>query len=382
MPQVHKAGEKTFVDYSGLTVPIWSTNLQTISYEAEIFVGVLGASDLIFCMATQTQKIADWIDAHNKMFHYYGGATELVIPDNLRTGVTRPHRYEPQCQTTFEELAQHYDCAIMPARAYRPRDKAKVEKAVQLVQQRVLAPLRHQQFYSLTQLNEALEKQREDLNNRHSKAFGCTRWELFKDVEQSTLIPLPTAPYELAQWQQQQVNAGYHVQVKHHYYSVPYTFVRKKIDIRVTKNSIELFYQDERIACHVRDDTRNTYTTVNAHRPEAHRQQAQWQGARLQAWAQGIGAFTEQFTQQLLQGTKRHLHQKERSALGILRLSHAYGEGQLEQACEKALQIGTYRYDSLISILKRQQLVVNESSSEQSYQTPTHDNVRGSKYYH
>ena len=382
MPQVHKAGEKVFVDYSGLKAPIWSTNLQSVLFEAEIFVSVLGASDLIYCVATKTQQIPDWVKAHQQMFVYYGGSTELIVPDNLRSGVTRSHRYEPQCQSTYEEFAQHYHCAGMPARAYKPKDKAKVEKSVQLVQQRILAALRNEKFCSLEQLNVKMHELLEALNHRHSKAFGCCRWDMFNQIEKASLTPLPSSPYELAIWQHQQVNGGYHVCIHRHHYSVPYQYVRKKVDIRMTEKSIEIFYRDARIASHLRNDTPGTYTTVDSHRPESHRVHAQWNHKRLQAWADGIGSATQQLIQHLFNDPKRHLHQKERSALGILRLSNAYGEKALEEVCQKALAIGTCRYDSIASLLKRQSVAASDGPSEQNYQTPQHENVRGSQYYH
>lgn len=380
MPQTHKSGEKTFVDYSGLTVPIYSTNLQKVVYEAEIFVGVLGASDLIYCEATQTQKLPEWISAHQHMFQYYQGVTELVVPDNLRSGVTKSGRYEPLCNATYEECATHYQCIVMPTRTYSPRDKAKVEKAVQLVQQRILAPERDTRFTSLEQLNLKLRERLEALNHRPSKTLGSSRWELFNQVERATLKPLPNTLYELATWQKQQVNGGYHVCVNRHHYSVPHQYVRHIVEIRITERHIEIFHQDARITCHPRDDTPNTYTTIDAHRPEAHRQHLIWQShERLHAWAQSVGPNTHALILRLFEDTKRHLHQKERSALGILRLSHAFSEASLELACEKANAIGTYRYDSLESILKRHRLGATETNS---YQIPDHENVRGQKYYH
>ena len=381
MPQIHKAGEKAFVDYSGLTVPIYATNLQDILYEAEIFVGVLGASDLIYCEATKSQTLPDWISSHQNMLRYYEGAPELIVPDNLRSGVTKPHRYSPVCNVTYEEFAQHYQCMIMPARSYSPKDKAKVEKSVQLVQQRVLAPERDTRFTSLEQLNTTLAERLDELNHRHSKTLGCSRRELFRRIEASELKPLPQTPYELATWQKQQVNGGYHVCVHQHYYSVPCEYVRKQVEIRVTEKYIEIFHQDTRIICHERDDTPRGYTTVDAHRPEAHRQHATWQSQdRLQAWAQGIGPHTQTLISQLFDDPKRHLYQKERSALGILRLSHAFSDELLESACEKACEIGTCRYDSIESILKRHRLEKKEP--DQTYQTPEHENVRGADYYH
>jgi transposase len=298
----------------------------------------LGASDLIYCEATASQTLPNWISSHQNMLHYYKGVTELIVPDNLRSGVTKSHRYEPLCNATYDEFARHYDCLVMPARSYRPKDKSKVEKAVQLVQQRVLAPERNTRFTSLKQLNAALEKHLDALNHRHSKTLGCSRWELFNQ------------------------------------------YVKKSVDIRVTAKHIEIFHQDSRIACHARDDTPRVYTTVDAHRPVAHRQQALWQSKdRLQAWAQSIGPHTQALMARLFEDPKRHLYQKERSALGILRLSHAFTDRLLELACEKACQIGTHRYDSIESLLKRHRL---EKTESQTYQTPAHENVRGPDYYH
>ena len=382
MPQIHKAGEKIFVDYSGLTVPIWSTNLQTIIFEAEIFVAVLGASDLIFCTASQTQALPEWIEAHNKMFDYYGGAAELLIPDNLRSAVNHAHRYEPQCQSTYGELARHYSCAIMPARSYKPKDKAKVEKAVQLVQQRILAVFRDERFFSVEQLNVRIKGLLESLNDRHSKLFGCSRRELFNTIEKKTLKPLPRQTYELALWAHQQVNGGYHITVHQHHYSVPHQFVRKKVEIRISKNSVEVFYLDDRIACHQRDDTPGGYSTIDSHRPEAHRQQAQWNHQRLTSWASNIGLATSELIMNLFSDDKRHLYQKERSALGILRLSHAYSDAALESACEQALRIGTHRYDSIASLIKRQQVSNQVVNQDNPFESPDHENVRGPGYYH
>jgi len=384
MTQTYKAGEKIYVDYSGLTIPIWSTNLQQIEFNAEIFVSVLGASDYIFCVATKTQQLPDWIEAHCQMFEFYGGASELIVPDNLRSGVTKPHRYEPQCNLTYEEMAEHYGCAIMPTRAYKPRDKAKVEKSVQIVQQRIVASLRNKKFTALYELNTAILDQLNLLNSRKFQKLSCSRQELFNSLEKAALKPLPTQRYELAQWYHQTVNGGYHVQIKNNFYSVPYQYVRKKIDIRVTAKIIECFYKEKKIACHQRCDEKGKYTTVNAHRPEAHRQQGLWPAERLLSWAASIGCNTSSLIKTLLQDDKRHLHQKERSALGILRLSTAYGEVRLEQACAKALELGTYRYDSITSLLKKRldHSTSMDEATDLTYKTPVHENVRGRQYYH
>ena len=383
MVQSYPAGEKVFVDYSGATFPIWNTRLTEIAFEAELFVSTLGASDLIFCLATKSQRLEDWIDAHNKMFQYYGGVSALIVPDNLRSGVSKAHRYEALCNRTYDELAEHYGCAIMPARSYKPRDKAKVEKSVQTIQRRILAPLRDQKFTSLSSCNERIAVLLEAINEKPFQKLSDSRRELFTKVEQGELQPLPAQSYRLARWHQETVNGGYHIRAQEHYYSVPYSYVRKKIDIRTSQVTVECFYQEKRIAAHSRDDTPNAYTTLDAHRPEAHRQQALWRGERLIEWAQRIGPQTHTFIHQLLQDKKRHLHQKERSALGILRLTQAFDEKRLEVACEKALEIGTFRYDSLVSILKKRLSEVEINAAEKkSYQSQPHENVRGAEYYH
>lgn len=380
MPQAHKVGEKTFVDYSGLKLQIWAPNLQDIAYEAEIFVGVLGGSDLIFCIASKSQQLHDWISVHRKMFEYYGGVTDLVVPDNLKSGVSKSHRYEPSCNRTYEECSQHYGFAIMPARSYKPQDKAKVEKAVQLVQQQILARLRNERLTSIEQANEKIAVLLEDLNNRHSKAFGCSRRALFEEVEKAALKPLVSTPYEIAYWETIRVNGGYHVCVNKHHYSVPNEYVHKMVDIRISEKTIEIFHNDQRIACHLISDNPGNYTTLESHRPEAHRQQASCNEQELKSWASGIGIHTEQFICRLFDDSKRHLHQKERSALGILRLSNAYSDELLEEACKKALDIGTCRYDSVESLIKRISLPT-DSQEQFDYQTPTHENVRGPNYY-
>jgi len=383
MPQTHHAGDKAFVDYSGLTIPIWETNLQEIHFQAEYFVAVLGASDLIFCVASPSQKLEDWIDVHNQMFHYYGGVVNVLVPDNLRSAVTSTHRYEPLCNRTYDEMAEHYGCVVMPARSYKPRDKAKAEKAVQTVQRRILAPLRDKQFTSLQECNEAIAEKLEDVNNRSFQKLPYSRRELFASIEQEALAPLPAKPYQMARWYSETVNGGYHIYVNQHYYSVPYHYVRKKVDTRVSLATVEIFYQEKRIACHQRDDTPQIYSTQDQHRPEAHRQQTMWQSKRLLAWAEGIGPYAKEFINKLLQDEKRHLHQKERSALGILRLSHAYSEQQLEIVCRQALDIGTVRYDSIVSLLKRSQGEMTTQADEDNFcETEHHENVRGANYYH
>lgn len=381
MAQTHTAGDQVFVDYSGVTVPIWDRCCQQIIYEAEIFVACLGASDLIFCLATKTQQLPDWIRAHCDMFEFYQGSPLAVVPDNLRSAVSKAHRYEPTAHRTYEDCAAHYGSSVMPARTRHPKDKAKAEKAVQSVQRRIIAPLRKQRFSSLELLNEAIHDLLEQLNNRPFQKLPGSRRTLFERIERQALQPLPPTRYSFGQWFVETLNGSYHVRIHQHYYSVPYRYVGKLIETRVSARLVECFCRDQRIACHQRDDTPNGHTTQDEHRPEAHRQQALWGSKKLMQWALSTGHFSYQLIIQVLNQSGRHPQQRERSALGILRLSHCYGSDALESACQYALSIGTTRYDSILSILKKGLAPISPDIDEPSC-IHNHKNVRGSQYYH
>lgn len=380
MIQTHKAGDKAFVDYSGLTVPIWNARCTEILYHAEIFVACLGASDLIFCVATKTQQLPDWIHAHCLMFEFFEGAPLALVPDNLRSAVTKANRYEPLCHRTYEDCAAHYHSSVMPARSYSPKDKSKAEKSVQFAQQRILAPLRDTRFNALDRLNESIAHRVMDVNDRHFQKLPYSRRELFERIERKALQPLPSTRYTFGQWFSETLNGSYHVCIHLHHYSVPYTYVGKKIETHVTARTVECFCRNQRIASHQRNDTPSEHSTLDEHRPEAHRQQALWKSDRLLKWAEQIGLHTYQLINQVLTQKRRHLQQKERSALGILRLSHRNSEPDLEEACAYALSIGTIRYDSILSILKRglAQSVVGDDETGCGSQ---HANVRGADYY-
>tara|TARA_X000001036_G_scaffold51670_1_gene41100 strand:+ start:253 stop:1794 length:1542 start_codon:yes stop_codon:yes gene_type:complete len=381
MLQQYKAGENAFVDYSGLTVPIWNKHQTEVLFNAEIFVGVLGASDLIFCHATQDQKLRSWILSHCLMLEYFQGVPELLIPDNLRSGVTKAHRYEPDCNSTYEDFARHYGVNICPARSKKPKDKAKAEKAVQSIQRQILAPKRNHRFTSTEELNEYISAALLQVNNKPLQKLPYCRLELFNKIEKPELRALPEHRYSFAQWFKETVNGSYHVKIFDHHYSIPYGYSHKVIETRVTSSLVECFYKDKRIASHRRDDTPGTCSTLKEHMPEAHRQHAQWSQQNLTSWATNIGNSTGQLIEKVFANKHRHLKQKIRSALGILRLSHAYSDILLESACEQALKIGTCGYRNLKSILQTR---LNQpiDKREQLPAIINHENIRGQQDYH
>ena len=380
MRQTHRAGEKLFVDYAGQTVPVVDRDSGEIR-DAQIFVAVLGASNYTYAEATWTQALPDWIASHQRTFAYLGRTPEVVVPDNLLAGVSKAHRYEPDINPTYQDLAIHYGVAIVPARVRRPKDKAKVEVGVQIVERWILAALRHQTFFSLAELNQAIQTLLVRLNQRPFKKLPGSREQLFKTLDYPALNPLPATPYVYAQWKKVRVHIDYHVEVAGHYYSVPYTLIKQTLDARLTQQTIELFYRGKRVASHVRSRQKGRYTTLQQHMPPAHKNYAGWSPQRFRQWAEKIGAATTQVITTIL-SSRRHPQQGYRACLGILRLAKTYGPERLEAASERALTLGTCRYKSIESILK------NHLDSQPLQQTTAqhlpqhHDNIRGPGYYH
>jgi transposase len=380
MRQTHRAGEKLFVDYAGHTLPVIDPRTGELR-PTQIFVAVLGASNYTYAEATWTQSLSDWIGSHQRCFDFLGGLPELVVPDNLRAGVTKAHRYEPDLNPTYLEMATHYGVAIVPARVRKPKDKAKAEVGVQIVERWILASLRNQQFFSLSELNQAIRGLVLKLNQRPFKKLPGSRSELFQSLESPVLKALPMEPYVYAEWKLVRVHIDYHVEIDGHYYSVPYRLVKQQLDVRMTENTIEVFNKGERVASHPRSRLKGHHTTLNTHRPEAHQHYGNWSPERFINWAEKIGSATRQVIQVVLQ---RHHYPEQgyRSCLGILRLTKTYSDVRLEAACKRALLLGTCRYKSIESILKHgldSQSVVVDEDSELPQQ---HANVRGSAYYH
>jgi len=380
MRQDHRAGEKLFVDYAGQTMPVVDRDTGEIR-EAQIFVAVLGASNYSYAEATWTQGLPDWIGSHRRAFSFLGGVPELVVPDNLRAGVSKAHRYEPDTNPTYQDMATHYGVAVLPTRVRRPRDKAKVEAGVLVVERWILAALRQRTFFSLAELNAAIAGLLEKLNARPFKKLpGCRRAH-FEALDKPALRPLPAVPYVYAEWKKARVHIDYHLEVEGHYYSVPHALIKKQLDVRITQNIIECFCRGKRVASHRRSQQKGRHTTVPAHMPESHRQAGEWTPQRLSSWAAKTGPATEKLITTVLT-SRKHPQQAYRSCLGILRLGKTYGDVRLEAACRRALILGSHSYKSIESILKHR-LDDKPLAEQQELALPEdHDNIRGPSYYH
>lgn len=377
--QSHAPGERLFVDYSGQTVPLIDPATGEVR-QAEIFVAVLGASNYTYVEATLSQGLADWTASHVRCFEFLGGVPELLVPDNLKSGVTTPNFFDPDLNPTYHDLARHYGTAILPARVRKPRDKAKVEAGVLLAQRWILARLRHQRFFSLAELNRAIRPLLAALNGRPFKKLPGSRQSVFEALDRPALKALPATRYEFAEWKVVTAGIDYHVEIAGHYYSVPYRFARQKLDARYTTSTVEVFKHGERIASHARSFSKGRHTTVEAHLAPAHQQVAGWNSQRFLDWAAHIGPHTQAAIDHLLR-SRRHPQQGYRAALGVLRLAKTYGPDRLEAACDRAFRIGAVSWRSLDSILKngldRQAL-----PSKQAHLPLDHANVRGAEYYH
>jgi len=379
MRHEHRAGEKMFVDYAGQTVEIIDRETGEV-HPAQIFVAVLGASNYTFAEASLSQQLDDWIMSHVRAFSFFGGVPEVVIPDNLKSGVHKSCRYEPELNPTYQDLACHYRTVVLPARSRKPRDKAKVEAGVLLVERWILARLRHHTFFSLAELNREIRRLLQILNNKPFKKLPGSRQSRFDELEKSALRPLPATPYELAHWKKAMVHLDYHVEVEGHYYSVPYTLVKKQVDIRSTTGTVECFYRGQRIASHMRDHARGRHTTLREHMPAKHRKYAEWSPERFKRWAAKIGPQTALFAEVLL-AQRAYPQQAYRTLLGILRLAKVYGEQRLEAACERALHFNTLSYRSMESILKNGLDQRPPAAKSDDGNPVQHSNIRGADYY-
>lgn len=375
----HKAGEKTFVDWAGDTVPIHDRQTGETT-AASIFVAVLGASTYTFARAALSQDLANWIDCHVRAFEFFQGVTKLLVPDNPRTGVTRACRYEPDLNRTYHEMAQHYRIAVLPARPYKPRDKAKVENAVGIVERWILAALRHHRFFSVAELNEAIEELLERLNNRRFRKREGTRSVLFLEIDRPALQPLPNECYVMAEWKTVRANIDYHVEIDRHYYSVPYQLAGQQLEARYTATIVELFQNGKRIASHLRSFVAYRHTTVPDHMPKSHQAHLEWTPSRLIHWGETIGTATAEVIRSILEN-KPHPEMGYRACLGILRLAKTYSNQRLEAASQRALQLQACSYSSLRSILKRSLDLQTTLELESGKSGPRHENVRGAGYY-
>jgi transposase len=378
MRQEHRAGEKQFVDYSGKKPWIVEGGERV---EVELFVAVLGASNYTYAEATRTQRGPDWLASHVRAFEFFGGVAGAVIPDQLKSGVTHPCRYEPGIQRTYEEMAQHYGTTVLPARPAKSRDKAKVEVAVQIAQRWILARLRNQTFFTLDELNARIWELLEELNDRRMRVYGESRRALFERIERPVLRSLPKERFVYGEWETARVNIDYHIEIDHHYYSAPHSLVHEHVDARVTATTVELFYNNRRIATHARSYARAKHTTIPAHMPLLHQKHLEWTPSRIVHWAQTIGPSTARLATAIL-ADRPHPEHGYRSCLGILRLGKRYGDERLEAACARAVAVGARSYRQVDAILKNGlDRVPVEQSMEPEPPQAAHENVRGSDYY-
>lgn len=379
MRQRHYAGEKVFVDYAGSTVPIYGDREQE-AYRAYIFVAAVGASGYAYAEATRTASLPDWLSSHVRMLEFYGAVPAILVPDNLRVGVTRADRYEPELQRSYEELASHFGMTVIPARPYRPRDKPRVELTVLLVCRWILACLRHQRFFSLEELNAAIRPLLTKLNERTFQKLPGSRRSVFEEVDRPAMRALPTTAYVYAEWKRVRAAFDYHVDIDRHYYSIPHPLVGQELWARFSAATVEVFHRSQRVASHVRSYQRGAHTTLAEHMPQAHRAHAQWTPARLLSWGGSIGDNTQQIVEHLLQ-SKSHPEQAYRACLGLLALARQYGKERLEAASALAVKLNSPTRKSVLSILQsgRDQQPID---LKEELDLPEHSNVRGPNYYH
>ena len=384
MRQVHRAGEKLFIDYAGDTVPIVDADTGEIA-RAQIFVAVLGASSYTFACATATQSQADWLESLAKALAFIGGVPELVVPDNMRSLVGQADRYEPQLQRTTAEFATHYGVAILPARPYKPQDKAKVEVGVQIVQRWILARLRHRRFFSLVELNEAIAALIAPLNTRPFRRLPGSRREAFETLDRPALRSLPATPFQFARWKRAKPNIDYHVEFDGHYYSVPYALAGQVVELRITTATVECFAAGRRVAVHARSHRPGAFSTLTEHMPASHQAHRQWSPGKLVRWGASIGPHTEQVVTHQLERMP-HPEQGYRACLGLMRLGRQYGNDRLEAAATRAVTLGAMRYRNVASILKsgldRAPLPLPSPTQTELALPAAHENLRGAGYYH
>jgi len=379
--QTYPAGERLFVDYAGMTMPV-NDPAGGEPFAAQIFVAALGASHYLYAEATRTQQIPDWIDSHIRTFEHLGGVTEILSPDNLKSGVSRACRYEPDANPSYLDMARFYGVAVIPRRPRKPRDGAKVESGVQIVEREVLARLRDHTFFSLSELNQTMWALLGKVNRRPFQKLDCSRLDLFNELDKPALKPLPASRYELADFLYPTVNIDYHIEIVGHYYSVPFELKGQKVDVRLTARTVEALHRGKRVASHARDDRKGRYTTDAAHMPKAHREHLDWTPSRIIRWAQKIGPHCAAVAQRIIDG-RDHPEQGYRACLGMIRLSKSYDFARVDAACRRALALDVCSYRSIHSILK-----TGMDRAALPGEQPTvpicnrhHDNVRGREYY-
>ena len=380
MRQTHIAGDKSFVDYSGKKPHIVDAATGEC-IEVELFVAVLGASSYTFAESSYTQQLPDWIASNSRALAFFGGVPNAVVPDQLKSAVTVACKYDPGVQRTFDEWARHHMTTILPARPRKPRDKAKVEVAVQVAQRWILARLRNQTFFSLAELNARIAELLIELNNRPMRTYNASRRELFERLDRAALRPLPSESFDYAEWKRVQLNIDYHAEFEGHYYSAPHDLRGEELWLRATASAIEIYRLGRQVAVHPRSRVVGRHTTIAAHMPAAHRMHAEWTPELILGWASTVGDNTRRFAEKLL--TERsHPEHGYRSCLGVFRLSKKYGAERVEAACGRALEVGARSYRHVASILQHGLDRAPALDVEPRAPAVTHENVRGREYYH
>jgi transposase len=379
MRQTHAAGHKAFVDHSGKKVPIVDPLTGEVRM-AEIFVGVLGASNLTYAEASWTQSLPDWIGAHVRMFRFYGAVPRLLVPDNLKSGVNKASFYDPEINRTYAAMAAHYNTGVLPARPRKPRDKASVEAGVRFAQFYILGRLRHVTFFSLAACNAAITEAMAAMNDRVMRRLGVSRRQLFAAVERPAMQAVPAQDYDYAEWRFARVGLDYHVEVDGFFYSVPHALIRVQVDTRATAHTIEVFYRGERVAAHARRYGGPRHGTNPEHMPSAHRRYAEWTPDRFARQARDIGPHTQALILAVL-ARRPHPEQGFRTCIGILRLFRGLPTDRAEAASQRALEIGVLSYDSVASILRHR--LDRSASPQAAVGAPLkHGNIRGRGYFH
>lgn len=377
--QDHRPGDKLFLDWAGATIPIHHRDGSVT--QAPLFVSALGVSSYTYAEAVSDQQMANWLKVQMNALEFYGGCPQLLIPDNTKTGVTRACIYEPDLNPTYQEFAIHYRVAVMPARPRKPRDKAKAENAVQVVQRWIVMRLRHRRFFSVREVNEAIRELLTYLNNRpfRKRREEC-RASLFAKIDRPALQPLPSERYDLSLWLQARVNIDYHVAYDGNWYSVPYALTGKQVEVRSTPTTVEIFHRGKRVASHLRSRERNKPITQNEHRPKSHQAHLEWPPSRMVDWAASVGANTAQLVQRMLDD-KPHPEMGYRACLGIIRLAQKYSPARMESAAERAVLTGAVSYKSVKSILRNGLDSQPSTTPLQPRPSPEHENLRGPEYF-
>jgi transposase len=376
--QFYRAGERTEVDYAGQTMRITDPDTGK-TYDAYIFVAALAASNYIYAEAVLSVDLKSWIASHVRAFEFFGGATEITVPDNPKTGVHHPCRYEPELNRTYEEMASYYGTAVIPARVKRPRDKPNAENGVLNVERRIIAKLRNRIFFSLTELNQAIWAELKLLNEKPFQKLDGSRQSLYEELEKPALKPLPPKPFEYAVWKKLTVNIDYHVEVNKNYYSTPYQLVKEIVEVRITASVVEIFHRGKRVASHRLLLGKGKFSTLPEHRPASHQKYLEWTPSRITGWAAQTGPNTKALAAKIMEN-KPHPEQGYRSCLGLIRLGDRYGKERLENACARALAYDTISYKSVSSILKHG-LDSKLPTEKPEFKPVVHENIRGADYY-